>query len=138
MTLFTVVTHVCRYSLLIEAKSTSAGKLYYAERNNFVIGDESEYYRILSVGDDIGSSQGAPFLRVGAQFSTHDRDERRRHCGQRFNGFWFPTPDNQPFKSGSILECSDVILSRDVPFWSGMDDTGAGGFTEMKLKFVEN
>ncbi|KAI0238526.1 Angiopoietin-related protein 7 [Lamellibrachia satsuma] len=75
-----------RFSVRVEAK-LATGLSYYAEYNNFYIGDESQNYRILSIGAATAKSNNY-FLTNGTFFATADRDHKYL-CGARYNGFWY-------------------------------------------------
>lgn len=113
-----------RFSLRIEAKLAN-GLAYYAEYNNFFIGDENQNYRILSIGSAIAKTNNY-FLTNGTVFATADRDQKYL-CGSRYNGFWYFES-----KATGNLGCSQITMNADTPYWRGY--TPAFVLTEMKIR----
>ncbi|KAI0225988.1 hypothetical protein LSAT2_023299 [Lamellibrachia satsuma] len=113
-----------RFSVRVEAK-LATGLSYYAEYNNFYIGDESQNYRILSIGTATAKSNNY-FLTNGTFFATADRDHKYL-CGARFNGFWYFES-----KAAGNVGCSQMTLNSDPPYCRGI--TPLFVLTEMKIR----
>ena len=68
-----------------------SGTTTYAEYSNFVIGDESTYYR-LSIGGYSGTAGDALAIHANMAFSTSDQDHdtgSNAHCAAKFKGAWW-------------------------------------------------
>ena len=108
----------------IEAK-LATGLSNYAEYNNFYIGDESQSYRILSIGAATAKSNNY-FLKNGTFFATADRDQKYL-CDARYNGFWY-----YENKAAGNVGCGQMTLNSDPPYWRGI--TPLFVLTEMKIR----
>ncbi|KAI0241166.1 Angiopoietin-related protein 7 [Lamellibrachia satsuma] len=113
-----------RFSVRVEAK-LATGLSYYAEYNNFYIGDEGQSYRILSIGAATAKSNNY-FLTNGTFFATADRDQKYL-CGARYNGFWY-----YENKAAGNVGCGQMTLNSDQPYWRGY--TPLFVLTEMKIR----
>ena len=80
---------------------------YYVEFDNFYIGNETELYRMKSLGRTLHDSLAGGWLPGNDTFRTWDRDNDRKY-GLKYNGFWYSDRYRaQPFngKVGKYLSC---------------------------------
>uniref|UniRef100_A0A1I8QD63 Fibrinogen C-terminal domain-containing protein n=1 Tax=Stomoxys calcitrans TaxID=35570 RepID=A0A1I8QD63_STOCA len=64
----------------------------YANFDNFKIGNESEKYKIESLGKYSGNAEDAMTFHLGKPFSTQDRNNgeaNSTHCAQTWRGAWW-------------------------------------------------
>ncbi|KAI0234249.1 Angiopoietin-1 [Lamellibrachia satsuma] len=123
-----IVSHPSQYALSLQVRMRS-GARHYSEVDNFRILDESQQYKIASVGSYTvkGSRK---FVYLGTTFATRDVDQKY-HCGARFNGFWHWVWNQY---AGTNYQCGYSTPNADPPFWHQVK--GEMVLVELKLRLV--
>ena len=94
-----------RYTLRMEFITEHDGYRNYIEYDNFYIGNETELFRVESLGRIMDNNTAGGWMDGNPTFRTWDRDTDRKY-GLKYNGFWYsdrltPKPFNSVAKWGN-------------------------------------
>ncbi|XP_059219589.1 microfibril-associated glycoprotein 4 [Stomoxys calcitrans] len=87
--LFALTHYLGSQELLIVMEDEGVNR--YARYSNFIIGNESDYYSLKSLGKYTGNAGDSLSHHLGMKFTTKDRDndEDANNCAETFKGAWW-------------------------------------------------